>query len=185
MKQQWTSWNNYWTRSNFGWFIGLIKSLRDAWSWLKRWKQRGFLAICLHNVPSINITLLSSAKNQFFSKGIAGQRTFVLKPTTGKTHQLRVTLKSIGAAILGDTAYGGTPSDRRYLHAYGLDFVYRQTAVQIICLIILKTSFKPYCGRFLLDIYRPLLSISRTFSLTVLVIHNNCSCVVLAPSSMN
>ena len=36
--------------------------------------------------------------------------------------------------------------------------------------INLKTSFKSYCGRFLLDIYRPFLNISRTFALTVWVI---------------
>lgn len=84
----------------------------------------------------------SPAKSQFFSKGIAGQRAFVLKPTTGKTHQLRVALKSIGAAILGDTAYGGTPSDRCYLHAYGLDFVYRQGSVQIICPVVEGQQFQ-------------------------------------------
>ena len=44
------------------------------------------------------------------------------------------------------------------------------------------TNLKPSCGRFLLDICRPLLSISRTFVLTVWVMHDNCSCVVLTPS---
>lgn len=66
----------------------------------------------------------SPAKSQFFSKGLAGHRGFLLKPTTGKTHQLRVALKSLGSPILGDTAYGGTPADRTYLHAYSLDFSY-------------------------------------------------------------
>ena len=40
--------------------------------------------------------------------------------------------------------------------------------------INLKTSFKPYCGRFLLDIYR----LFRTFALTVWVIHDNAGAVV-------
>lgn len=44
-----------------------------------------------------------------------------LKPTTGRTHQLRVHLKQLGHPILGDTLYGGTPSERLYLHATSLE----------------------------------------------------------------
>jgi len=51
-----------------------------------------------------------------------GIRLFVLKPKTGKTHQLRVVMKSLGASILGDESYGGTISDRAYLHAYQISF---------------------------------------------------------------
>ena len=36
---------------------------------------------------------------------------------TGRTHQIRVHLKSIGASILGDTEYGGRPYKRMMLHA--------------------------------------------------------------------
>ncbi len=54
-----------------------------------------------------------------------GPRLFLLKPITGKTHQLRVALKAISAPILGDNRYGGTPSDRLYLHAYQLSFSYQ------------------------------------------------------------
>lgn len=64
------------------------------------------------------------ATTQFFSKGVAGTRLFILKPLTGKTHQLRVALKSLGSPILGDSAYSGTSSDRTYLHAYALHFTY-------------------------------------------------------------
>ena len=75
--------------------------------------------------------LLTSQDNpaitQFFSKSMAaGQRLFLLKPHTGKTHQLRVALKSIGAPIWGDLLYGdalaGAHADRCYLHAYSLAF---------------------------------------------------------------
>ncbi|WP_028535465.1 TIGR01621 family pseudouridine synthase [Paludibacterium yongneupense] len=51
-----------------------------------------------------------------------GLRLFILRPETGKTHQLRVALKSLGAPILGDTLYRGSESDRGYLHAYALSF---------------------------------------------------------------
>lgn len=47
---------------------------------------------------------------------------FVLKPETGKTHQLRVALKSLGSPILGDGRYGGQESDRGYLHAFKMRF---------------------------------------------------------------
>jgi len=36
---------------------------------------------------------------------------------TGATHQIRVHLKSAGYPIVGDSKYGGKPSDRLYLHA--------------------------------------------------------------------
>lgn len=67
------------------------------------------------------------AITQILSKSIcAGRRLFIVKPHTGKTHQIRVALKSIGAPIMGDILYGDTlqneTSDRCYLHAYSLAF---------------------------------------------------------------
>ena len=67
------------------------------------------------------------AITQFFSKSIsAGRRLFMVKPHTGKTHQIRVALKSIGAPIAGDSLYGDSiqseACDRCYLHAYSLAF---------------------------------------------------------------
>ncbi|STO37970.1 Ribosomal large subunit pseudouridine synthase A [Gallibacterium anatis] len=53
----------------------------------------------------------------------SGLRLFVLKPQTGKTHQLRVAMKSLGSPILGDPLYGDkSPADRCYLHAAILAF---------------------------------------------------------------
>lgn len=67
------------------------------------------------------------AITQFFSKSIStGRRLFIVKPHTGKTHQIRVALKSIAAPIAGDSLYGDSiqsgASDRCYLHAYSLAF---------------------------------------------------------------
>ncbi|KMN48818.1 RNA pseudouridine synthase [Chromobacterium violaceum] len=63
------------------------------------------------------------AVTQFFSYALApGLRLFLLRPRTGKTHQLRVAMKSQGAPILGDALYGGSEADRGYLHAYALRF---------------------------------------------------------------
>lgn len=67
-----------------------------------------------HNKPALT---------QFFSFGLGdGNRAFLCKPLGGKTHQIRVALKSLGAAILGDQRYGGGESDRMYLHATRLSF---------------------------------------------------------------
>ncbi|EEX49856.1 RNA pseudouridine synthase [Pasteurella multocida] len=54
-------------------------------------------------------------------------RLFILKPQTGKTHQLRVAMKSLGSPILGDALYGGNfdKVNRTYLHAYRLQFEYK------------------------------------------------------------
>ena len=43
-----------------------------------------------------------------------------LKPTTGRTHQLRVHLKYLGTPIVGDVVYG-TPDQRLFLHAKDLE----------------------------------------------------------------
>jgi 23S rRNA pseudouridine1911/1915/1917 synthase len=44
----------------------------------------------------------------------------MLTPTTGRTHQLRVHLKSIKYPIIGDKFYGGMEYQRLLLHAYKL-----------------------------------------------------------------
>jgi len=66
------------------------------------------------------------AITQFFSYPlIEGKRLFIIKPTTGKTHQIRVALKSISSAICGDYIYAEKSNnyDRGYLHAYQINFM--------------------------------------------------------------
>lgn len=119
------------------------RQLTDAFS--KRQVEKYYLAISAKKptkkqgavkgdmVPSRRgaLKLLATQENpaltQFFSKSIAaGRRLFIVKPHTGKTHQIRVALKSIGAPILGDGLYGNSIAseacDRAYLHAYSLAF---------------------------------------------------------------
>lgn len=68
-------------------------------------------------------TMDNPAKTRFISTSVTpGTRLYLLKPYSGKTHQLRVALKSVGAPIIGDELYGGEPADRAYLHAYALRF---------------------------------------------------------------
>ncbi|OHX14101.1 TIGR01621 family pseudouridine synthase [Chromobacterium sphagni] len=82
--------------------------------------------------------LLASQDNpaltQFFSYSLQpGVRLFLLRPRTGKTHQLRVALKSQGAPILGDVLYGGSAADRGYLHAYALRFSLDGEDFRFVC----------------------------------------------------
>ncbi len=79
-------------------------------------------------------TMDNPAITQFFSFSIANkQRLYLLKPHSGKTHQLRVALASIGAPIVGDPLYYSTSkADRGYLHAYALKFSYLGEAFEFI-----------------------------------------------------
>lgn len=43
-------------------------------------------------------------------------------PITGRTHQIRVHLKSIGHTIVGDPKYGKIKDQRLFLHAYQIEF---------------------------------------------------------------
>ncbi|CCQ11856.1 Ribosomal large subunit pseudouridine synthase D [Pseudoalteromonas luteoviolacea B = ATCC 29581] len=68
-------------------------------------------------------TMNNPAITRFYTVSFTqGKRGVLLKPYSGKTHQLRVALKSLSAPILGDALYGGSKADRTYLHAYALAF---------------------------------------------------------------
>lgn len=83
-------------------------------------------------------TTKNPAVTQFFSYSMGGGlRLFILKPRTGRTHQVRVALKSIGAPVLGDPLYHkkeeeGQLSDRAYLHSYTLGFRLNNVKYQFV-----------------------------------------------------
>ncbi|QYK05158.1 TIGR01621 family pseudouridine synthase [Shewanella zhangzhouensis] len=92
----------------------------------KQGKIAGDMAKSRRSQYKLLRTMDNPAVTQFFSASVAeGLRAYLLKPLTGKTHQLRVALASLGTPILGDTLYGGETSDRAYLHAWQLEFQFR------------------------------------------------------------
>ncbi len=81
-------------------------------------------------------TMDNPAVTQFFSYSLrmGALRLYLLKPRTGKTHQLRVALKSIGAPIIGDRLYGSSlpiPTGI-LLHAFALCFKYQGKQYQYL-----------------------------------------------------
>lgn len=83
-------------------------------------------------------TQSNPAVTQFISCLIQpGERLFLLKPKTGKTHQLRVAMKSLSAPICGDVRYADANQakveDRGYLHAYAIRFEINGTPFEFIC----------------------------------------------------
>ncbi|HEX5329366.1 TIGR01621 family pseudouridine synthase [Sulfuricurvum sp.] len=72
-------------------------------------------------------TMENPAITQFVSCALRPhERFFLIKPHTGKTHQIRVALKSLGSPIAGDERYASSDEARKeergYLHAYALRF---------------------------------------------------------------
>ena len=96
-----------------GWVIGdMAKARRGAWKLLRS----------CHN----------PARTRFDSVSLeAGLRCYRLWPQSGKTHQLRVAMKSLGCPILGDVLYGGEVAARVFLHAQRLVFAYQGEQMDI------------------------------------------------------
>lgn len=84
-------------------------------------------------------TNANSAITQFISTALrVHERLFLIKPHTGKTHQIRVALKSLGSPIVGDQRYANADDakmeERGYLHAYALRFRLDEKEFSFICL---------------------------------------------------
>lgn len=84
------------------------------------------------------------AATQFNSISIApNTRLYLVRPLSGKTHQIRVALNSIGVPITGDPLYNNSSkADRGYLHAFGLSFHFKDKLYQYLCQPISGELFK-------------------------------------------
>ena len=103
-----------------GWVKGDMEKGRNG-SWLLKRSQ---------NNPAI--TYFTSCAIE--SESTPSKRLYLIKPKSGKTHQIRVALKSLGCAILGDTRYKGEPAKRCYLHAFSLKFNWQGEEQEHQCL---------------------------------------------------
>jgi tRNA pseudouridine32 synthase/23S rRNA pseudouridine746 synthase len=81
-------------------------------------------------------TMKNPALTQFFSFALTtGKRLYLLKPHSGKTHQIRVAMASIGSPIVGDPSYATKSAyqeQRGYLHAYALSFKLNDQSFQYV-----------------------------------------------------
>lgn len=73
---------------------------------------------------------------------------------TGRTHQIRVHMKSLNHPILGDEVYGSSSDliKRQMLHSYYLKFNHPITGKEMVVLGELKEDFKDMAKRLKLDI---------------------------------
>jgi tRNA pseudouridine32 synthase/23S rRNA pseudouridine746 synthase len=84
-------------------------------------------------------TFQNPSITQFFSAGLGnGLRLYLIKPHTGKTHQIRVIMKSQSVPILGDSLYFkdkdyGIIAERGYLHAFCLRFTLYNQFYSYVC----------------------------------------------------
>ena len=53
------------------------------------------------------------------------------KPVTGRKHQIRVHLASLGTPVVGDVRYGGPPADRLMLHAERIELAHPLTGERL------------------------------------------------------
>jgi len=78
------------------------------------------------------------AITQFVSTSLEpGKRLYLVRPKTGKTHQIRVALKSISAPVMGDSIYSAETAgqwDRGYLHAFALRFDFNKQSYSYSCM---------------------------------------------------
>lgn len=73
----------------------------------------------------------------------------LIKPLTGRTHQIRVHFSYIGHPILGDPVYGGIKHDipkppRLMLHSYQISFLHPKTLKKLEFTAPLPEDFKKY-----------------------------------------
>ncbi len=99
-----------------------LRKPKKKMGWIK-----GDMASARRGDYKLLTTMDNPAITQFISCALRPhERFFLIKPHTGKTHQIRVALKSLGSPIAGDERYAqadeARKEERGYLHAYALRF---------------------------------------------------------------
>ncbi len=119
-----------------------IQKFYLALSLRKPKKKQGWVKADMASSRRGTYKLIETKENpaitQFISASLrVGERFFLVKPHTGKTHQIRVALKSIGSPIAGDIRYANADEakieERGYLHAFALRFTMEGEAFSFVC----------------------------------------------------
>ncbi|USO02426.1 MAG: RluA family pseudouridine synthase [Alphaproteobacteria bacterium] len=83
----------------------------------------GVTDLPLHDVPA-------KTRYRYIGK-TENYHAILLKPYTGRKHQIRLHLAAIKIPIVGDDIYHGAHADRMYLHAYKLKIPYNNKSLTI------------------------------------------------------
>lgn len=119
-----------------------IEKFYLALSMRKPKKKQGWVKGDMGSARRGSYKLLNTNENQAVTQFISialrtHERFFLVKPHTGKTHQIRVALKSLGSPIAGDIRYAAADEankeDRGYLHAYALKFDLDGESFSFVC----------------------------------------------------
>lgn len=110
-----------------GWVKGDMEKGRNG-SWLLK-RSVNNPAITYFNSSAITADQVCTSEE----KSSVAKRLYLVAPKTGKTHQIRVALKSLGCPILGDERYKGAESNRCYLHAFRVAFHWQGIEHQYQC----------------------------------------------------
>ena len=90
------------------------------------WPNRPVQKVCFETGKN------SITKYKVLDRQISNVSLIELHPITGRTHQLRLHMKSIGHPILGDSLYADEPtflaSERLNLHSFSLEITHPKTA---------------------------------------------------------
>ncbi len=95
-------------------------------------------------------TIGKAASTRYKAKEFYPKYTLVeLKPETGRTHQLRVHLSSIGYPIVGDKKYGRKtqPTTSIKLHASAIEFVHPKTKERLQFVCPITTEFTNFINQ--------------------------------------
>lgn len=100
-------------------------------------------------------TKSNPSKTRFYSLSLGDRyRLCLVEPLTGKTHQIRVAMKSLSMPIVGDARYGGDPADRTYLHAHRLMFSFQGEDFSFVSLPDVGEFFRKHINNELVnDLY--------------------------------
>jgi tRNA pseudouridine32 synthase/23S rRNA pseudouridine746 synthase len=126
-------------------YVAVIKNSKGKRSLKKQGWIAGDMAKSRNGNWMLQRSQNNPARTYFKTVSIAANtRLAVLFPQTGKTHQLRVAMRSISCPIVGDARYGGEAAERLYLHSAGLAFEYHG---QVYCYEHLP-EWKPFISNW-------------------------------------